>query len=277
MARSGLAVTIYRSASPLSPARATLLRVAYRAQPVSLAEVLADAGLQTRMDRTYLVPLAAVPVLVARLPGYRVLEIDGRRDFGYESVYFDTAELLTYREHVRGQRGRFKVRTRTYLESGDCLVETKVRGGRGETVKRRLPYEPAMRTRLTEPARRFVAEQIRQPGVVDALRPTVVTTYRRVTFAELTSGARVTCDVDLASWACGSLRTMLGPDDHVLVETKSAGSTGLADRVLRSLGIRPVGMSKYCVAVAMLVGGLPANPWHRTMRRHFDRQPGRRS
>jgi hypothetical protein len=55
----------------------------------------------------------------------------------------------------------------------------------------------------------------------------------------------------------------------VLVESKSPGPAADADRALRSLGLRPVPMSKYCVAVALLHPRLPANPWHRTLRRYF--------
>jgi hypothetical protein len=55
----------------------------------------------------------------------------------------------------------------------------------------------------------------------------------------------------------------------VLVETKSPGSGGAADRALRELGLRPVRISKYCVAVALLHPGIRANPWHRTLRRYF--------
>jgi hypothetical protein len=55
----------------------------------------------------------------------------------------------------------------------------------------------------------------------------------------------------------------------VLVETKRHGPHGDADVALRSLGLRPVEMSKYCVAVALLYPGIRGNPWHRTLQRYF--------
>jgi hypothetical protein len=36
-----------------------------------------------------------------------------------------------------------------------------------------------------------------------------------------------------------------------------------------ALSIRPVSVSKYCVAVAALHPELPSNPWHQTLRRYF--------
>jgi hypothetical protein len=55
----------------------------------------------------------------------------------------------------------------------------------------------------------------------------------------------------------------------ILVESKSAGSGSVADTALREMGVRPIGISKYCIAVALLHRTLPANKWNRTLRTHF--------
>ena len=61
--------------------------------PVALDEMESTAALLTRRDRKYIVPLAVAAELVDRLEAAcRVLEIDGRRRFRYESVYFDTPQ-----------------------------------------------------------------------------------------------------------------------------------------------------------------------------------------
>jgi hypothetical protein len=31
-----------------------------------------------------------------------------------------------------------------------------------------------------------------------------------------------------------------------------------------------VSVSKYCIGIALLHPAIPANPWHRVLRRHFD-------
>jgi hypothetical protein len=75
---------------------------------VSLAEVMGRAALQARVDRRYLVPVDRFAELVDRLPGsWAALEIERRRGFAYESVYFDTPDLLTYRQHLQGRRRRY--------------------------------------------------------------------------------------------------------------------------------------------------------------------------
>lgn len=60
-----------------------------------------------------------------------------------------------------------------------------------------------------------------------------------------------------------------GPSDLVLIEIKSSQLTINAANILRELRVRPIAMSKYCVGVALCHPGVPANPWHRVIRRHF--------
>jgi hypothetical protein len=238
--------------------------------PASLAEVIERAALQARTDRKYLVPVDRFAELISRLPGtWAALEIDGLRGFAYESVYFDTPDLLTYRQHLQGRRRRYKVRTRAHLDTADCAFEVKLKGRRDQTVKARLPYLVADRARITPPAHAFLADRLRAAygRPVPRLGPVVTTAYRRTTLVDLARGTRLTCDVDLRCGGAG--RSAAGLTRHVLVETKSPGPRSEADAMLGGLGLRPVQISKYCVAVALLHPGIRANPWHRTLRRYF--------
>lgn len=239
---------------------------------VPLDEVIAMADLQTRTDRKYLIPVAAFEYLLLRL-GARlsVLAIEGRSLFRYESVYFDTGDLLAYHLHAHDRRRRFKVRTRAYLDSGACVLEVKTEGGRGETVKDRLPYAIADRHTLTPAARTFAGTRIADPALVPRLRAAVTTTYHRATLVDLRSGSRLTADVDLLF--AGQAGSRHGPPGTVLVETKSIGAATPADALLWRLGHRPVSVSKYCVGLALLHPSLPANRWHRELRTHFGWSP----
>jgi len=132
----------------------------------SLAELNSAAGLLTRVDRKYLVPLERAQELVGGLTSEaRVLDIDGRRRFSYASTYFDTPGLEAFMLAARKRRRRFKVRTRTYLDTGLCFLEVKTRGARGTTVKRRMGYHPDDASRLTGPGRSFVAVCLASTGV----------------------------------------------------------------------------------------------------------------
>lgn len=236
--------------------------------PISLAEVDESAALQTRLDQKYLVPTAALVTLVGSLgPGLRVLRIDGRRVFTYESTYFDTDSLTFYRDHVQGRRRRHKVRTRLYADSGLTMLEVKAKGGRGETVKHRMPWDRDRLDELGGAGLDFVDEHLPERVPAGALRPVLMSRYRRTTFVDVGSGLRITCDVDLRFEGAG--RSVTVPPGRVLVETKSATGRSRADRLLHRAGQRDLAVSKYCVGLA-LTHGVPANRWHRTLHRYLD-------
>ncbi|MDO5734961.1 MAG: polyphosphate polymerase domain-containing protein [Propionibacteriaceae bacterium] len=250
-----------------SRSKAVLHSVTGRKGPVSLDEVMEVAGLQTRHEKKYLLTPREFVELSAALEDFRVLQIDGKRLFGYESAYFDSPDLALFRAHRQGRRQRYKVRTRTYLDSGESLFEVKLKGGRGETVKLRLPYEFEDRSRITGEAQDFLEDALRDSYDAEPpeLTPSLTTRYTRATFVDVADGARLTCDIDLA--CTGEDTTEYGPD-LILVESKSTGS-GRADEVLAAMGVRPVSVSKYCVGIALTNPDLPANKWNRMLRTRF--------
>lgn len=236
--------------------------------PIDLDDLLALAALQTRVDRKYLVPADAVPVLLGRLPAdAQVLQIGATRLFDYESVYFDTPDLLAYRLSATRRRRRFKVRTRSYLDSAQCWLEVKTRGARGATVKDRLPYE--LRDRLdVGPGRWFVDGTLDQRGVGVgsplSLHPTLVTRYLRATLCLPRTASRVTVDTDLA-WHDGD--RLLRLRRLAVVETKNGSTASDVDRLLWAHGHRPVRVSKYATGLAALRPELASHRWRRTLHR----------
>lgn len=241
---------------------------------IDLPGLMEVAALQTRVDRKYLVPWDTFGILMERLaPSSRVLEIDGRRSFRYESVYFDTPQLDSYLQAARGRRHKFKVRTRTYIDSGSSMLEVKTTGGRGETVKERSEHPMADRRRLGPAAQSFVGDRVNLRHGPSSLAPVAITTYARATLVDEEHTFRMTSDAGLH---------VADPDgrsarmrDQVLVETKAGQAPCAADRLLWRLGVRPTRISKFCVGLAALNPWLPANRWNRTLRAAFDWQPVR--
>ncbi|HUF07197.1 MAG TPA: polyphosphate polymerase domain-containing protein [Candidatus Binatia bacterium] len=229
-----------------------------RMTPISLSELDAIAPLQARRDRKYLVPMADLEVEQLAFSA-RVLTIGDLQVFRYESVYFDTPERASYLGAARRRRHRFKIRTRSYLDSGRCLLEFKTRDGRGRTIKSRLDYPLAHRGELNATGRRFLSEQ---PVRHIALRPVLTTRYARSTLV-LADAARVTIDIGLQAVANGRTVELVG---MAVVETKSVGPPTAADRVLWAIGHRPIRVSKFCTTLAILEPDLPANKWTLALR-----------
>ncbi|HLU29382.1 MAG TPA: polyphosphate polymerase domain-containing protein [Glycomyces sp.] len=243
---------------------------------IGLGELVEAAELQTRVDRKYLVDRDALAGLLRDLaPDLAVLEIERERHFSYESVYFDTPALASYLGAARSRRRRFKVRTRTYHDSGRCMLEIKTRSGEA-TVKRRWEYRAEDRCRLTTGGRWLVETSGVVPVRASELAPVLSTRYLRATVLHRPSGTRITCDSELRFEDFTGLAGALGPET-VVVETKSPAGAGPVDRRLWAEGHRPCRISKYGTGMAFLNPDLPANKWNRTLRRHFGWRPGERS
>ncbi|MEA5119617.1 MAG: polyphosphate polymerase domain-containing protein [Propionicimonas sp.] len=238
---------------------------------VGLDELVSEAELLTRVDRKYVLRLDEALGLLDHLdPRTRVLTIDGRRRFHYESVYFDTPDLVSYRQAATGRRRRFKVRTRSYLDSRQAFLEVKARGPREVTVKERIGYDMAARDHLTQTGRDYTARTLSgqglDAGLADELAPALTTRYTRATLLPPETGVRVTIDTDLA-WSDGERE--LGIPDLVIVETKAGSRPSGIDRLLWRLGHRPDSVSKYGTCLAALRDDLPSNKWARILRHHF--------
>ncbi len=238
--------------------------------PIGLAELEQSAALLTRVDRKYVVPLdTLVPLLTGLANSARVLEIDGARGFDYSSLYFDTAERVSYLLAARNRRHRFKVRRRTYLATGTSYLEVKFRGPRSTTIKERVPDADGPEHAAPVRCGEFVDGALLRSGVDGVtgrdLRPVLRTGYRRCTLYLPEGNSRVTVDTGL-TWSLPQ-----GPELELpglaIVETKSPAAASAADRLLWALGHRPARISKYCTGLAAFDADLPSNKWHPVLRR----------
>lgn len=238
---------------------------------VGLQDVMAQADLQVRTDRKYLVPPEAVDHLLTTCGAeLRALTIQGKRVFRYKSVYFDTPDLVSYHQSARRRPRRFKVRIRTYDDTDIAALEVKVRDARRRTVKHRHPHPVEDRDRLTTEGQGFIGSFEQPANHLHRLAPTLATSYHRSTLiATGDETARVTIDIGLA-FEDLSNGNEIRIGNMVLIETKTPGHPSEVDRALWRAGHRPVRISKYGTGLAALRPNLAANKWNRMLRRYFD-------
>ena len=241
---------------------------------IGVEELVGRAAFLCRMDRKYLVERAHVPGILSELdPQTRVLDIEGMRTQSYHSTYLDTPDLAGYHSAATRRRRRFKVRTRTYVESDLCFLEVKTRGPRGQTVKHRIPRASAQVAwrGLTAPEQEWVDRELsplgRGPGTAATLEASLVVTYRRATLLMADGAGRATIDSDL-EWVAPRGPALVCPD-LVIIETKSGSRPSDLDHLLWASGHRPAPVSKYATALAAVDPSLPANRWARVLRAHF--------
>lgn len=216
--------------------------------PISLGEMDAVA-LLSRTDTKFLLRtgqlIEALPLLSQH---YRVLEIEGERLSPYHTLYFDTPEFELFRWHHAGGRNRYKVRSRRYVQTNVSFFEVKHKVNRFQTVKERIPTHDLV-TRLTPEAARFLRE--RMPSDSERLQPKLWNLYARITLVNRFVTERVTLDLDLRFSSADRAFELPGV---ITAEVKQNGRPQRTTfvQLMRRLGIREGGFSKYCVGVSLL-------------------------
>lgn len=241
---------------------------------IGLEELNIIAALQTRIDRKYLVPVDKFTQIFNSFDAQvQVLDTNGLQIFPYDSVYFDTPGLDSYHLAAYGRRRRYKIRTRSYLDSGVSFLEVKTEGSRSATVKERIPYDVADRSTITDEGAAYIAETLLGTGQRPPvnLAPVLETVYGRITLYLPASNSRATIDVNVA-WSLPGANPLIMTDQFV-VETKSGSAPGQLDKHLWRNGIRPSRISKFATGMATLMPHLPANRWHRTLRLNMPQPP----
>jgi hypothetical protein len=254
-----------------------LMRHVEAFEPISLPELESHAGLQARVDRKYIVDFETLARLLGLLgDDYLALEIDGERLQQYDSVYFDTPALMGYKHHLQGRRKRFKCRTRLYGGTA-CFFDLKMKGKRGETVKRRLALPPLAHGSLTAEAATFLKRELLSEyghAAPAELVPTLHNSFARLALTHPRREERLTLDFGLELDRVGDQDSYRMRPGHVLIEAKSPNGLGTVDRILPRLGARSLNMcSKYCLGVALSDPALPTNPYRPLLRRYFDPTP----
>lgn len=224
-------------------------------QSIGLEQLNAKADMLERRDNKYVVSESVLERAMGALAEhFDILEINGKRDFTYDTCYFDDADHSAYFDHHQGRRIRCKVRMRKYVDAGLCFVEVKLKHMRGMTIKERLQRPVEMHGTFDDEAQRFVESCFRnlyQREFGRTLQPALRMRYQRVTLVAKKGGERMTVDIGMAFEGSESVRTV--DAGTYLVETKSGNANGIADKILRSLHQHPTNScSKYCIAAVAL-------------------------
>jgi hypothetical protein len=212
--------------------------------------------LMKRTDTKYLFPTRFLPEVLSGLSDhYDVLDVGDVRFQKYQTRYFDTPDFKLYHQHHNGQRDRFKLRIRRYLDFMLAFLEVKRKDSRGQTHKYRLGPE---------------AHSLANDDVVDAfledhfplnesvLVPKLTNQFFRMALVSKSDCERMTIDFGIKFFTLsGSFKL---PGLTVAEVKQPAFSVHSAFvRTMKKMGIRPVGFSKYCVGAALAYPQLKRN------------------
>lgn len=234
-----------------------------RALPPASPALVQQRALQRRFDAKYIVRPGDLAALLEPVTQHYVAQRAGDRVLAqYETLYFDTPDLRCFYEHQRGRRLRHKVRIRHYPDRQVSFLEVKSKRNSSLTTKHRQAI-PFGNSALDADALAFVKSHCKLPTA--ELQPQLWTNFRRVTLIGLTVPERITIDTQLEFVRGSATETVPGV---ALIEVKQfpiARHSPIVGR-LRSLGYRPLSVSKYCTGTASVRRGLQVNRFLPTLR-----------
>lgn len=220
--------------------------------PITLEEMDA-VKLLNRIDSKYLTNEAVLLDILsdARAAGYRALKAEGVKISPYNSIYYDTDGMKMFLDHHNRRLVRQKVRTRVYVNSGDAYLEIKRKNNHGRTKKKRtsIPESELGGFSSDAAACEYLAKH--SAFTVDMLSPVLSTEFRRITLVNPAMTERLTIDTDLhfTNFRTGMKASL---EDAVIIELKQDGHAASQMKgILLSHRVKPVRVSKYCVAVTL--------------------------
>lgn len=230
--------------------------------PISLEEMDAVA-LMNRTDTKYILGQYDILKILNKVgKEYRVLEVNGIRMHRYETLYFDTPDLMFYQLHQNGKANRYKVRSRKYVESDLAFLEVKFKSNKGRTIKQRVVVDD-FELGLSEASKEFIGET---SGLDANLKPALWSVFKRMTLVHKTLPERLTFDFDL------TFRS--DEDEHVferlaIAELKQERLNRKSPfyREAKRLQIRPQSISKYCLGIGLLKSDVKLNSLRRKLRK----------
>ncbi len=224
--------------------------------PISLEQSV-NAKLMKRTDTKFVFPSILLPAILDNLKSvYRILEVDDHvRLQHYQTLYFDTPDFQLYQQHHNGQRDRFKLRVRSYLNSDINYLEVKKKDNHNVTRKSRVetPFPLNGQSSDIQAFLKTTFPLSNMPMV-----PKITNQFYRISLVSRMDAERLTLDLNLRFFSPSGNFSIPG---IVIAEIKqphfSLHSPFIAE--MRNSGFRPTCFSKYCIGVALAYPHLKRN------------------
>lgn len=203
-----------------------------------------------RTDTKFVFPVHTFTQLFEKLdPSYQVLEIKNKKIFKYHNIYFDTPDFKLFTAHQNGKLNRYKIRYREYVDTDNAFLEVKQKSNKNKTLKSRIKYN--FNNKFDLKGSEFISEKT--PFTIEDLRPALITSFYRVTLVNYKYKERITLDLKL-TYSNGDKAESVELPYLGIAEVKSEGNGNKSNfiKYLKSFGIYPTGMSKYCIGICMM-------------------------
>ena len=258
--------TIIDNFAPALKEKSSFTQLIETFEPISLAE-MDSVKLMNRVDTKFLIGTAQLPELLRMaLDQYLVVEIDDKRIIPYSTIYFDTDASEMYMMHHNRKLNRFKIRMRSYIDSGITFLEIKWKNNKGRTSKKRIGITPEHFDTMVLEEKEQLFVVAKTPFLPQNLIPQIQNSFQRITLVDKNKTERVTLDTRLVykKLSNGLIKKVEG---LAIIEMKQDGAFRSHFRdYLNELSISPGSISKYCLGMVLVNPLLKCNRFKNKLR-----------
>lgn len=215
-------------------------------ESISLKE-MEDVKLLNRTDVKFAFSADKFELILEQIKNdYRILEINNKRISTYNTLYFDTDDFALYLKHHNGELNRYKIRERTYKDTGAKFLEVKFKSNKGRTIKERMEVTDFKEGSLNQKDK-FLKNAL--PFDPDKLKEALWVNYKRITFVNKSSAERLTIDLGL-QFINGSVNDDF--NNLIIAEVKQdKKAPSVFIDTMKNLRIKQKSISKYCLGIAI--------------------------
>lgn len=223
-------------------------------QTISLNQ-MDEVKLMDRIDTKYVFSIEKLePLLWEIKEDYKILEVAGKVQSDYETLYFDTSDFRFFHDHQHGKGTRYKVRFRVYLSNKLSFLEVKLKNNKGRTVKERVKVKSDDLLESTK-SRELLSHH---PLIKNlAIHPTIWVNYTRITLVHHQNPIRMTIDTNL-HFIRDDKRIDMG-EIAILELKRQKSSVSPVEKLLKAFRISPMNFSKYIQGIMKMYPSIKIN------------------
>jgi hypothetical protein len=209
--------------------------------------------LEDRVDHKFICPVSLLPAIFKECYNeYSAVELNSKRWAKYNNLYFDTKNHSLYHQHHSGKLNRYKIRIRTYLESGDSFLEIKSRTNKGRTQKVRTQINSNI---IDDNAKAIIYNNT---GInFEELSPAIAIAYNRITLININRSERVTIDFDI-KFKRENIEKGIENLAIIEIKQKTSENSNLKN-ILHLHNIMEGSISKYCLGISQMIPNIKQN------------------
>lgn len=229
----------------------SLFEILSQIAPISLKE-MNSVRLMNRIDTKYLTNYDTLLQLLSYLKEHYYIQFHNNSTVAqYQTVYYDTQNLLFFTQHQNGKLTRNKVRIRRYCDSNQFFCEIKRKNNTGRTKKRRIEVSSNdfMFAQQNEDIQKLIYLETEMESTL--LFPTLENNFQRITLVNNAKTERLTVDFDIHFYNHNT-KLKRSFSDLVIIELKQEGrGESILKKALHLFPIYQKSFSKYCIGTVI--------------------------